>query len=62
MNWTRLEKISKSFDMSVSHPDLRETRARIKCVLGSSLKHMVTHGIEMNITSLLLNRSFVQNS
>jgi hypothetical protein len=37
-------------------------RARIKCVLGSSLTHMMTHGIETNVTSLLYNRSSVQNS
>jgi hypothetical protein len=28
-----------------------QTRARIKCVLGSSLTHMMTHGIETNVTS-----------
>jgi hypothetical protein len=31
-------------------------------VLGSSLTHMMTHGIEMNVNSLLYNRSSVQNS
>jgi hypothetical protein len=35
---------------------------RPKCVLESSLTHMMTHGTETNITSLLYNRSFVQNS
>jgi hypothetical protein len=45
------------------HPDLRgQTRARIKCVLGSSLTHMMTHGTEMNVTSLLYNRICIQNS
>jgi hypothetical protein len=33
-----------------------QTRARIvKCVLGSSLTHMMTHGTEMNVTSLIYN-------
>jgi hypothetical protein len=31
-------------------------RARIKCVLGSILTHMMTHGIETNVTSLIYNR------
>jgi hypothetical protein len=35
---------------------------RLKCVLGSSLTHMMTHGTETNVISLLYNRSFVQNS
>jgi hypothetical protein len=39
-----------------------QTRARIKCVLGSSLTHMMTHGTEMNVTSLLYNRSYLQNN
>jgi hypothetical protein len=39
-----------------------QTWARIKCVLGSSLTHMMTHGTETNVTSLLYNRSSVQNS
>jgi hypothetical protein len=30
-----------------------QTRARIKCVLGSSLTHMMTHGTETNVTSLV---------
>jgi hypothetical protein len=47
----------------LSHPDLRgQTRVRLKCVLGSSLTHMMTHGTETNVTSLLYNRSSVQNS
>jgi hypothetical protein len=33
-----------------------QTQARIKCVLGSSLTHMVTHGTETNVTSLIYNR------
>jgi hypothetical protein len=36
--------------------------AQIKCVLGSSLTHMMTHGTETNVTSLLYNKSSVQNS
>jgi hypothetical protein len=32
-----------------------QTRAQIKCVLGSSLTHMMTHGTEMNVTSLIYN-------
>jgi hypothetical protein len=37
-------------------PGFREqTRARLKCVLGSSLTHMMTHGTETNVTSLLYN-------
>jgi hypothetical protein len=39
-----------------------QTRVRLKCVLRSILTHMMTHGIETNVTSLLYNRSFVQNS
>jgi hypothetical protein len=39
-----------------------QTRARIKCVLGSSLTHMMTHGTETNVTYLLYNRSSIQNS
>jgi hypothetical protein len=39
-----------------------QTRAWIKCVLGSSLTHMMTHGTETNVTPLLYNRSSVQNS
>jgi hypothetical protein len=46
----------------LSHPDLGvQTQARITCVLGSSLTHMMTHGIETNVTSLLYNRSSIQN-
>jgi hypothetical protein len=32
-----------------------QTRARIKCLLGSSLTHMMTHGTETNVTSLIYN-------
>jgi hypothetical protein len=39
-----------------------QTRVRLKCVLGSSLTHIMTHGIETNVTSLLYNRSSVQNN
>jgi hypothetical protein len=47
----------------MSHPDLGgQTWARLTCVLGSSLTHMMTHGTEMNVTSLLYNRSSVQNN
>ena len=38
-----------------------QTRVRPKSVLGSSLTHMITHGTEMNVTSLLYNKSSVQN-
>jgi hypothetical protein len=31
-------------------------------VLGPGLTHMMTYGTEMNVTSLLYNRSSVQNS
>jgi hypothetical protein len=34
----------------------------LKCVLGSSLTHMMTHGTQINVTSLLLNTSYVQNN
>ena len=41
----------------VSHPDFRGPKPGreiiIKCVLGSSLTHMMTHGIETNVTSLI---------
>jgi hypothetical protein len=47
----------------MSHPDLRgQTWACVKCVLGSSLTHMMTHGTKMIVTSLLYNKSYVQNS
>jgi hypothetical protein len=39
-----------------------QTRVRLKCVLGSSLTHMMTYGTEMNVTSLLYNRISVQNT
>jgi hypothetical protein len=40
----------------VSHPDLGgQTRSRLTCVLGSSLTHMMTHGTETNVTSLIYN-------
>jgi hypothetical protein len=32
-----------------------QTRALIKCVLRSSLRHMMTHSTEMNVTSLIYN-------
>jgi hypothetical protein len=32
----------------------------IKYVLGSSLTHMMIHGTEINVTSLLYNRGYVQ--
>jgi hypothetical protein len=31
----------------------------LKCVLGSSLTHMITHGTKINATSLLYNRGSV---
>jgi hypothetical protein len=39
-----------------------QTKACIKCVLVSSLTHMMTHGTETNVTSLLYNKSSIQNS
>jgi hypothetical protein len=39
-----------------------KTRMRIKCVLGSSLTHMMTHGAEINVISLLHNRCSIKNS
>jgi hypothetical protein len=39
-----------------------QTRVRLQCVLGSSLTHMMTHGTETNVTSLLYKRSSIQNS
>jgi hypothetical protein len=42
---------------TLSHPDLGgQTRARLTCVLGSSLTHMMTHGTKTNVTSLIYNR------
>jgi hypothetical protein len=32
-----------------------QTRARIKCVMGSSLTHMMTQGTETNVTYLIYN-------
>jgi hypothetical protein len=32
-----------------------QTRTRIRCVLRSSLTHMITHGTDMNVTSLIYN-------
>jgi hypothetical protein len=32
-----------------------QTQARIKCVLGSSLTHMMNHGTITNVTSLIYN-------
>jgi hypothetical protein len=32
-----------------------QTRARLKCVLGSSLTHMMIHGTETIATSLIYN-------
>jgi hypothetical protein len=47
----------------MSHPDLGgQTRVRLTGVLESSLTHMMTHGIETNVTSLLFNRSSIQNN
>jgi hypothetical protein len=47
---------------SVTHGFKGQTQVRLKCVLGSSLTHMMTHGTETNVTSLLYNRSSVQNN
>jgi hypothetical protein len=43
---------SESLHLALSHPDFW---ACVKCVLGSSLTHMMAHGTEMNITSLTYN-------
>jgi hypothetical protein len=32
-----------------------------RCVLGPSLTHMMNHGTETNVTTLLYNRSSIQN-
>jgi hypothetical protein len=41
----------------LSHQDLGgQTLARFTCVLGSSLTHMMTHGTETNVTTLIYNR------
>jgi hypothetical protein len=39
-----------------------QTRVRLTCVLGSSLTHMMAHGTKTNVTTLLYNKSSVQNS
>jgi hypothetical protein len=42
--------------MRVSHPVLGvQTQALFTCVIGSSLTHMMTHGTETNVTSLIYN-------
>jgi hypothetical protein len=33
-----------------------QTRERIKCVMGPSLTHKMTHGTETNVTSSIYNR------
>jgi hypothetical protein len=43
------------FRESVTPRFKSQTRARIKCVLGSSLTHMMTHGTETNVASLIYN-------
>jgi hypothetical protein len=48
----------------VSHPGFRGTKTRARTspgVLGPSLTHMMNHGTGSNVTSLLYNRSSVQN-
>jgi hypothetical protein len=35
---------------------------RLKFVVGLSLTYMMTHGTEINVTSLLYNMGFVENS
>jgi hypothetical protein len=40
----------------------KQIQTCLKYVVGSSLTHMMTHGIETNVTSLLYNRGSVQNS
>jgi hypothetical protein len=56
-----IQSIKISFD-SVTPGFRGQTRVHLKCVLGSSLTHMMTHGIETNVTSLLYSRSSVHNS
>jgi hypothetical protein len=47
----------------MSHSDLGvQTRARFTCVLGSSLTHMMTHGTETNVTSLIYKGVLYKNS
>jgi hypothetical protein len=43
----------------MSHPDLRANLDVNQILLGSSLTHMMTHGTETNVTSLLYNKSSV---
>jgi hypothetical protein len=51
------------FMINIVTPKFRgQTRACFKCVLGSSLTHMITHDTETNVTSLLYNMSSVQNN
>jgi hypothetical protein len=42
----------------VSHLDFRGPKPEheLHSVLGSSLTHMMTHGTEMNVTSLIYNK------
>jgi hypothetical protein len=41
----------------MSHPDLGvQTRVRLTRVMESSLIHMMTHGTETNVTSLIYNK------
>jgi hypothetical protein len=55
--------LSTNFEVILCHIQIEgQTQARLKCVLGSSLTHMMTHGTESNVTSLLNNRGSVQNS
>ena len=42
--------------------DPGQSRACLKCVIGTSLTHMMTPGTKINVTSLLYNRSSVQNN
>jgi hypothetical protein len=39
---------------------LGQIKMHIKYVLGSSFTHMMAHGIELNVTSILYNRTSVQ--
>jgi hypothetical protein len=49
----------------LSHPGFRGTKTRARTyspgVLGPSLTHMMNHGTGSNVTSLLHNRSSIQN-
>jgi hypothetical protein len=51
--------IFENFSFALFTPPLGDYQS--PSVLESSLTHMMTHGTETNVTSLLYNRSYVQN-